>query len=47
MFVGRKNELDSLNKSYIKDSFQFPVVYGRRRAGGQSDKTRRYNADWC
>jgi AAA+ ATPase superfamily predicted ATPase len=33
MFVGRKTELDSLNKSYRKDSFQFPVVYGRRRVG--------------
>ena len=33
MFVGRKNELDSLNKAYQKDSFQFPVIYGRRRVG--------------
>ncbi|MDR0286460.1 MAG: ATP-binding protein [Clostridiales bacterium] len=33
MFVGRKNELDSLNKAYKKDSFQFPVIYGRRRVG--------------
>ena len=33
MFVGRKNELDSLNKSYNKDSFHFPVIYGRRRVG--------------
>ena len=33
MFVGRKNELDSLNKSYNKNSFQFPVIYGRRRVG--------------
>ena len=24
MFVGRKDELTSLNKSYNKDSFQFP-----------------------
>ena len=33
MFVGRKNEMDSLNKSYNRDSFQFPVIYGRRRIG--------------
>ena len=33
MFVGRKAELESLNKSYNKGSFQFPVIYGRRRVG--------------
>jgi len=33
MFVGRKHEIESLNKSYNKDSFQFPVIYGRRRVG--------------
>ena len=33
MFVGRKVELDSLNNSYKKNSFQFPVIYGRRRVG--------------
>ena len=33
MFVGRKTELDSLNKSRNKESFQFPVIYGRRRVG--------------
>jgi len=33
MFVGRKNELEILNKAYQKDSFQFPVIYGRRRVG--------------
>ena len=33
MFVGRKHELDSLNKSYKRDGFQFPVIYGRRRVG--------------
>ena|GEM_PF-4297308 len=33
MFVGRKNELDSLNRAYQKDTFQFPVMYGRRRVG--------------
>ena len=33
MFVGRKNELTSLNKGYYKDMFQFPVIYGRRRVG--------------
>jgi len=33
MFVGRKRELDSLNASFAKDTFQFPVIYGRRRVG--------------
>ena len=33
MFVGRKNELESLNKSYSRNTFQFPVIYGRRRVG--------------
>jgi AAA+ ATPase superfamily predicted ATPase len=33
MFVGREVELDTLNKAYGKDGFQFPVVYGRRRVG--------------
>ena len=33
MFVGRKHELESLNKSYDRDTFQFPVIYGRRRVG--------------
>ncbi|MDR2833692.1 MAG: ATP-binding protein [Streptococcaceae bacterium] len=33
MFVGRKTELESLNKAYRKSSFQFPVIYGRRRVG--------------
>jgi len=33
MFVGRKSELESLNKAYQKDAFQFPVIYGRRRVG--------------
>lgn len=33
MFVGRKSELDSLSKHYIRDKFQFAVFYGRRRVG--------------
>ena len=33
MFVGRENELESLNKLYEDDKFQFIVVYGRRRVG--------------
>ena len=33
MFVGRKNELASLEKLYAKDNFQFTVIYGRRRVG--------------
>ena len=33
MFIGRKTELNGLNNSYKKNSFQFPVIYGRRRVG--------------
>jgi len=33
MFVGRKMEMEALGKSYMKDAFQFPVIYGRRRVG--------------
>ena len=33
MFVGRKTELDALNKYYAKGDFRFAVIYGRRRVG--------------
>ena len=33
MFVGRQRELDELEKYYRDDSFQFAVLYGRRRVG--------------
>lgn len=33
MFIGRKSELESLNKYYSRDRFQFAVFYGRRRVG--------------
>jgi AAA+ ATPase superfamily predicted ATPase len=33
MFVGRKQELETLNTYYQRDAFQFPVIYGRRRVG--------------
>jgi AAA+ ATPase superfamily predicted ATPase len=33
MFVGRENELKRLQKAYQKNSFQFPVIYGRRWVG--------------
>ncbi|MCL2099251.1 MAG: ATP-binding protein [Oscillospiraceae bacterium] len=33
MFVGRKAELENLNKYYNRDKFQFAVIYGRRRIG--------------
>ena len=33
MFVGRKAELESMKKGYDAGSFQFPVIYGRRRVG--------------
>ncbi len=33
MFVGRENELATLNKLYASDKFEFIVIYGRRRVG--------------
>lgn len=33
MFIGRERELNSLNKLYNSDKFEFVVIYGRRRVG--------------
>lgn len=33
MFIGREQELQSLNKHYNSDKFEFAVIYGRRRVG--------------
>lgn len=33
MFIGRERELNSLNKLYTSDKFEFTVIYGRRRVG--------------
>lgn len=33
MFIGRKKELDALNKLYQSKKFEFAVIYGRRRVG--------------
>lgn len=33
MFIGRAYELTELQKAYQKNTFQFPVFYGRRRVG--------------
>lgn len=33
MFIGRKRELDALNRLYGSDRFEFVVLYGRRRVG--------------
>lgn len=33
MFIGRENELNTLNKLYGSDKFEFAVIYGRRRVG--------------
>ena len=33
MFTGRENELNTLNKLYNSDKFEFAVIYGRRRVG--------------
>jgi len=36
MFIGRKAELNELNKEYNKAGFRFVVIYGRRRVGKTS-----------
>lgn len=36
MFVGRKRELEKLNKMYHSSQFEFAVLYGRRRVGEYS-----------
>lgn len=33
MFIGREQELNTLNKLYHSDKFEFAVIYGRRRVG--------------
>lgn len=33
MFVGRDRELNTLDKLYASDKFEFAVIYGRRRVG--------------
>lgn len=33
MFIGRVRELNRLNELYLRNDFQFPVIYGRRRVG--------------
>lgn len=33
MFIGRERELESLNRLYASDQFEFTVLYGRRRVG--------------
>ncbi|MCD8332728.1 MAG: ATP-binding protein [Clostridiales bacterium] len=33
MFIGRENELNTLNRLYASDKFEFAVIYGRRRVG--------------
>ncbi len=33
MFIGRKKEIESLNKKYISGKFEFIVMYGRKRIG--------------
>ena len=33
MFIGRMQELNTLNRLYASDKFEFVVIYGRRRVG--------------
>ncbi len=33
MFIGRLQELNTLNRLYASDKFEFAVIYGRRRVG--------------
>lgn len=36
MFIGRDRELNSLDRLYTSDKFEFAVIYGRRRVGKTS-----------
>lgn len=33
MFMGRERELETLNRLYASNKFEFVVIYGRRRVG--------------
>lgn len=33
MFIGRDKELETLERLYQSDKFEFAVIYGRRRVG--------------
>lgn len=33
MFIGRKQELNRLDEMYNSNTFEFAVIYGRRRVG--------------
>ncbi|MDR0920823.1 MAG: ATP-binding protein [Lactobacillales bacterium] len=33
LFIGRKEELDVLQEQYVRNQFEFTVIYGRRRVG--------------
>lgn len=33
MFIGRNREMNTLNRLYMSDKFEFAVIYGRRRVG--------------
>ena len=33
MFIGRRKELETLEKAYSSGNFQFVAIYGRRRVG--------------
>ena len=36
MFIGRDKELETLERLYQSDKFEFAVIYGRRRVGDYS-----------
>lgn len=36
MIIGRKNELSTLNQLYQKKTFEFLILYGRRKIGKTS-----------
>ena len=33
MFIGRKHEIDELERLYIQNTFQCIIIWGRRRVG--------------
>ncbi len=38
MFYCRKNELATMNRRFTKGSFEYIVIYGRRRVGKNAHK---------
>ena len=46
MFVGREQELASLEEFYAKDGIGMTVIYGRRRIGKSRRPENSFSDDW-